>query len=26
VERIPDRHVRMARFDRYAARSEAPAG
>ena len=26
VERIPDRHVRMARFDRYAARGEAPAG
>jgi peptide/nickel transport system substrate-binding protein len=26
VERIPDRHVRLARFDRYAARSEAPSG
>ena len=26
VERIPDRHTRLARFDRYAARSEAPTG
>ncbi|HEV8674743.1 MAG TPA: ABC transporter substrate-binding protein [Methylomirabilota bacterium] len=26
VERIPDRYVRMARFDRYAARSEPPSG
>lgn len=26
VERVPDRHVRMARFDRYAARSEPPSG
>ena len=26
VERVPDRYIRMARFDRYAARSEAPSG
>src|SRR3990170_2681268 len=26
VERIPDRHVRMARFDRYAARNEPASG
>jgi peptide/nickel transport system substrate-binding protein len=26
VERLPDRHVRLARFDRYAARSEAATG
>jgi peptide/nickel transport system substrate-binding protein len=26
VERVPDRHVRMARFDRYATRSEARPG
>ncbi len=26
VERIPDRHLRMARFDRYAARQEPPSG
>jgi peptide/nickel transport system substrate-binding protein len=26
VERIPDRYTRLARFDRYAARSEPPSG
>ena len=26
VERIPDRYTRLARFDRYAARAEAPTG
>jgi peptide/nickel transport system substrate-binding protein len=26
VERVADRYVRMARFDRYAARSEPPSG
>lgn len=26
VERLPDRHVRLARFDSYAARSEPPSG
>jgi peptide/nickel transport system substrate-binding protein len=26
VERVPDRYTRLARFDRYAARAEAPSG
>jgi peptide/nickel transport system substrate-binding protein len=26
VERVPDRHTRVARFDRYAARPEPPSG